>query len=155
MITLERMFEVHAAYSLDKQMALAELLNGSGAWRFDMDSGTLAFGTRHTFAVQVLGTESHSDKSWLWGWANLQSGIPKRLLQAAEQLRAFGVEHGVPELTEAESPLARLNGDYFAMIASGACKADGFYRGPYAGGALYLLLTLPEHLKKRANQHSG
>ena len=148
MITLERMFEVHAAYSLDKQLALADLLKGSKGWRFDMESGTITFGEQTAFPAQILGTESQSDGTWLWSWANIQSGIPEKLLKSAQQLRAFGQQHEVPDLTKEELPLAEVKGEFLAMIASGVCKSDGFYRGAYPGGAIYLLLQLPEHQKK-------
>jgi hypothetical protein len=148
MITLDRMFEVHAAYSLDKQLALADLLENSKGWRFDMNSGMISFGEEYSFPAQILGTESQGDGTWLWAWANTASGIPQKLLKSAEQLRAFGRQHEVPDLTQEELPLAKVKAESLAMIASGVCKADGFYRGPYPGGAIYLLLQLPENLKK-------
>jgi hypothetical protein len=37
------------------------------------------------------------------------------------------------------------------MVASGLFDADAFYRGPYEGGAAFMLLTLPE-LRGQSNQ---
>lgn len=141
------MFEVHAAYSLDKQLALAALLKNSKGWRFDMERGTITFGEKQSFPVQVLGTESEGDATWLWSWANLESGIPREFQAAAETMREFGKAHGVAELAQPELPLSKTGGDYLSLIACGICKADAFYRGPYAGGAVFLLLQLPENLK--------
>jgi hypothetical protein len=143
MLTLARMFEVHAAYSLDKQLALGEMLKACRGWNFDMESGRITFGQSLSFPAQVLGTESEADGTWLWAWANSASGIPPRLLKAAEHLKRFGTENKVAELTEPELPLNKISGDQLAMIASGACKSDAFYRGAYKGGALYLLIEGP------------
>jgi hypothetical protein len=33
-----------------------------------------------------------------------------------------------------------VNGHVLAMIASGVCEADAYYRGPYEGGAAFLLI---------------
>ncbi|HYG75377.1 MAG TPA: hypothetical protein VEK08_10280 [Planctomycetota bacterium] len=143
MITLDKLFEVHAAFSLDKQMALSDMLGDCRSWRFDPHEGTICFGGKNTFNVQILGTESFSDGTFLWSWANTQSAFRPELLKGAGEVRSFGVKHDIQELTQPELPLKRVDGTRLAMIASGLCKADCFYRGTYDGGAVFLLLNAP------------
>jgi hypothetical protein len=136
----DQLFLEHVAASYDKQMALGELV-GKNNWQFDMASGTLAFGTKFTFKIQMIGTESTHSNTWLWAWANEASAIPRSMLRAAEELRAFGEKNGLSELTQPGFPLSqRINGHVFSMIASGVCHGDAYYRGPYEGGALFMLI---------------
>jgi hypothetical protein len=136
----DQLFLEHVAASYDKQMALGDLI-GQNEWHFDMESHTLSFGSKHAFKVQVIGTESAYSNSWLWAWANAESAIPAPMLRASEQLRAFGEQHAIPQLTESTSTLTHeLNGHIFCMIATGLCKGGAYYRGPYDGGALFMLI---------------
>ncbi len=141
-MTFQALFEEHAATSLDKQFALSQVI-GDADWQLDLDAGTISFGPGLTFPVQVLGTESEYSHTWLWGWANTQSNLPAHLLQAAYQLRELGTRERVPELTDAEMDLAQVTGHEIAMVASGICRADCYYRGPYAGGAVFVLIDAP------------
>jgi hypothetical protein len=141
-MTLEALFNIHAAASLDKQFALDKAV-GTAAWQLDLDTGRLRFGNGQTFHVQLLGTESHHTDTWLWSWANPSIGGGE-IVQAAEQLREYGAEHGIAELTEPELPLERAEGHYLAMVATGLRESDAYYRAPYEGGAAFLLLTAPE-----------
>ena len=59
---------------------------------------------------------------------------------AALTLRMLGEAKGFPELVEPEHPLDDINGHTLALIGSGICRADAFYRCPYEGGALYVLI---------------
>jgi hypothetical protein len=139
-VQFEQLFLQNVAASYDKQMALSDLI-GDSNWQFDMDSQTLSFGSKFRFKIQVLGTESNSSNTWLWGWANEASGIPPSMLKASEELRALGVQEQVSELTQAEIPLTdQVNGHTLSMIASGVCKGQAYYRGPYDGGALFMLI---------------
>ena len=54
--------------------------------------------------------------------------------------RALGDFHQVPELTEPEVPLDRLDGHTACLIATGVCQADAYYRCPHDGGALFVLI---------------
>lgn len=141
---------IYAAASFDKQLQLADLV-GDLSWNFDLHSGTLSFGDKHCWQAQVLGTESHVNNTWLWAWANERSNIPPQLLDAALTVKKYGEQHGIPELTEPELPLGdEVNGHMLAMIASGICEADAYYRGPYEGGAVFLLIK-----DEKFERHSG
>lgn len=141
-ITLESLFDAHAAASLDKQVALEQAV-GDADWGLDLDAAELSFSNGRTFAVQLLGTESHHSETWLWGWANGSIGSDA-ILVAAEALRLYGTEHDIPELTCPSLPLERAEGHYLALIACGLCGADAYYRAPYEGGAAFLLVHGPD-----------
>ena len=129
----------HAAASFDKQLHLAELVEGLD-WHLDLATGILSFGDRYAWQVQLLGTESEETQTWLWAWANEASNIPPSLLQAALQLKALGEEQQIPELATPMFPLDGIDGHFLAMLASGVCQADAYYRCPYDGGAAFLLI---------------
>jgi hypothetical protein len=129
----------HAAFSFDKQLHLAELVDGLD-WHFNMTSGLLSFGQHLHFRVQILGTESDHDHTWLWAWANEGSHIPPELLQASLQMKALGEEQQIPELTTPLLQLGDIDGHTLAMIASGVCQANAYYRCPYDGGAAFVLI---------------
>ena len=108
---------------------------------FDVPTGTLSFGTTHRWHAQILGTESHETNTWLWAWANTGSNLPFALIQASLQMKQLGEQQQIPELTEPQIPLTdEINGHVLSMIASGVCDADAYYRGPYDGGAAFLLI---------------
>lgn len=96
-------------------------LQGSPAYRWDLDSATLVFeGPLHKVVATVClaGTTSDSEGSFLWSWAN--EAIPRQHGQALEVVHDFGREHhlallttpriqgGRPEATECLCIAARL-----------------------------------------------
>ena len=139
----------HAALSSEKQRALAAAL-GDGPWRFSIGAGTISLdGGRFVFPIQLLGTQAEESNTWLWAWANEASNFPPDLLTSANRLRQIGLEEGVMELAEPQLDLGSpddrpwFDGYYLAMAASGLCQADCYYRAPYEGGALFVLLQAP------------
>lgn len=150
----QSLLDQYAAGSLDKQYRLQEHLEkvAPGAdWLLDISSATLSFGERVRVPVQLLGTESEQDGTWLWGWANQSVDNRGGILGVAEQLRAYGAEYQVPEFTAPEAPLDQVNGYLLSLVAAGLFSADAFYRGPYEDGAAFMLLTLPE-IHAQSNQ---
>ena len=144
--TLAQAYIPHVAPSLDKQLLLSDVVGGRG-WHFDLAAGVLAFDSQYRWHVHPLGTESAVDGSWLWAWANSASNIPDRQLTASRTLKAYGERHGIPELTRPELPLDHVDGHTLAVIGSGVCGANAYYRCPYAGGALFVLIK-DEHFPK-------
>ena len=55
-------------------------------------------------------------------------------------MKALGEEHQIPELATPVFPLDGIDGHYLAMLASGICHADAYYRCPYEGGAAIILI---------------
>ena len=139
---LTQLIAQHGAASWDKQVCLSDAI-GDGDWQLSMSEGQITFGGRQSFPMQVLGSEADGDGTWLWAWANMESNLPPALLQAAAQIRAFGERERVAEFVAPALNLEDADGHKLSMIACGVCGADAYYRGPYAGGAVFLLLTAP------------
>ncbi len=143
---LEELWLEHAVAAFDRQLRLAEWL-GEHDWQWEAHSGQLLL-RRHaqpdevvSWATQALGSESHMAQTWLWIWANDLAELPDEVLRAAHQLRALGDERGIPELTQGEFPLIEADGHVLSLIASGLLKSDAYYRGPYVGGAGFVLIN--------------
>ncbi|CAK9007535.1 Probable phosphoenolpyruvate synthase (PEP synthase) (Pyruvate, partial [Durusdinium trenchii] len=139
---LQELFARHVLSSFVKQLRLADVVRDE-SWQFDKASGTLRFGDSIEYRVQVLGTESHGSDTWLWAWANEASKIPPGHLVAANRLRTFGHEQGIDELTTAMVSLDILDGHTAGMIASGVAVGNAYFRCPYEGGAMFVLITDP------------
>lgn len=142
MASFQAFFEDHAAASLEKQLALADLI-GEAGWQLDLALGTISFGATLSFPVQILGSESQYSNTWLWAWANTQSNLPAAQVQAARRIRDLGLREHIDEFTEASVSLEQLTGHQIALVATGIIGADAYYRGPYAGGAIFVLLEAP------------
>jgi len=147
---LLHLLSLYAASTLDKQRILMDLIGEKHDWDFDMNYGTITFNGTHAFPVQIIGTESTAAKTWLWSWANSESGIPAPLLTAASKLKAFGAQHQIAEFTSPQLKLGDVTGPLLSTIATGLTRADAFYRGPYPGGAIYLVINAPP-LKARTD----
>ncbi|WP_155370984.1 DUF6882 domain-containing protein [Catellatospora vulcania] len=138
MLTFDQLFAEHVATGLARQLALGDLIGARG-WQLDLAGGTVTFGDDLRYRVQLLGTESHDEGSWLWAWANEASNLPPALLQLCGWLREFGDRQGIAELTEPSFALERADGHRLALLASGL-TGRCYYRGPYAGGAVFFHL---------------
>ena len=138
----EALYEQHVLTAYDHQMHLNEAVHGS--WDLDNELGQVTFShddRRFVTPVQMLGTQSAVDGTWLWSWANERSDIPEAQLQAVKAIRDFGYAHGIIELTE---PMITAEGHRLAMVAVGLTKLSGYYRCPYDGGAAFVLLVHPD-----------
>jgi hypothetical protein len=144
---LDLLYE-HACVSYEKQEALERLI-GDRPWTFELAKGSLSFGPDLSFAVQVLGTESAKRRTWLWSWANQISPVPEKLLDSALRLRELGRREAIPQLTTPEVPLSEIDGHHLSLVASGLLSASAYYRGPYEGGAVFLLIQDPRIARQR------
>lgn len=121
----------------DALSAAADAL-GDHRWDADMAAGTLTF-TANDDTSRQLTTRSHlvatiapGPRSLLWAWAH-PSGDPQGV---AAQLRAYGEQHGIAELTSAEVPFpAEASGDedWIAQAAHtiGGVAVELTGRAPY------------------------
>lgn len=64
----------------------------------DVPDGRVDFGRGRTYPIQIVGSESAADGSWLWAWANPSPNLRDELLQSARRLREAGDEAAVREL---------------------------------------------------------
>ncbi len=140
--TLQHLYDLHLCSSLEKQCHLAHLVDGL-PWQLDLMAGHLQFGEQYRWSVQLLGTESSDSNTWLWGWANPTPGLPTTLLGAAYAMRLLGASLGIRSWTEPMQPHEQVDGSELALLASGLCHTQGYYRAPYNDGAAYLLIQDP------------
>jgi hypothetical protein len=140
------LFAQHVATGMARQLALAELLGDRG-WQLDLNAGSVTFGDDLRYPVQLLGTESHADRTWLWAWANTAGNIDPTLLQLAGWLREHGRAEGLRELAEPSLRLDHVDGHRLALVASGL-TGRAYYRGTYNGGAIFFHLeNLPSRVQ--------
>jgi hypothetical protein len=140
----------HTSFAFDRQLLLADLI-GDLDWAYDLQTGILSFGDRFQWRAEVLGTESEETGTWLWAWANDASDIPTNQQGASLKLKSLGEEHDIAEFTEPMMPLDHADGHAFASIAVGEGLGKAYYRGPYDGGAAFLLIT-DERLQLQVEQ---
>lgn len=139
-MTIEELLTEHGAYGLEKQDALSEFL-GEHRWSLDVPAGTVDFGLGRVYSVQIIGTESRADASWLWAWANAASRIPEGLLRSAKELRRFGERESVQAFVEPELRLEAVDAHILGLVASGITGADAYYLGHHDRGAVLFLIS--------------
>ena len=132
-------FEKIALVALEKQDGLFSLL-GEYLLDLDIDKGIARFSDAAAFPYQMLGTESENSLTWLWAWADEQPEVPEELLRSVRELKAWGAKEGVSDFAVPSLDLNRADGTMISMIASMICAASGYYRDPYDGGSLFILL---------------
>lgn len=133
-------FADHAASSFARQMALADVI-GERPWGIDMRRGSLRFGDDQEYRVQLLGTHALEPHTWLWAWANAQSQLPPALLEAVSRIQQLGEAQDVEAFTQPSLQLGDdLSDHMIAMACSGLAGGRCYYRAPYEGGALFVLL---------------
>ena len=132
---------VHRLMDLNKDCNERFRIGEWERWDYDLDAGTLVFseaGAPKVIAqVQVVGTTSTTSKTWLWAWANesLPSGVTTRM----SEVRKFGQEKDLPQLTDSTLPDDEYLGWELTAIAAQIIGAKGAYRCPSENGFLYLV----------------
>jgi hypothetical protein len=92
---------------------------------------------RRSAPVQILGSYSGTQRSWLWAWAN--ECLPVSLRVASETVRSWGVAHQQPVLTRgAVDDLSVEQAADLAAIAFRPTEATGFYRAPCNGPVVFM-----------------
>jgi hypothetical protein len=130
----------HVGSAFARQLAFADHL-GERNWNLDVQKGIATFGTDMKHPIQLLGTEADGDSTWLWAWANEQSGLPEKILVACNQIRQLGTDQRIAEFQERSFSLDRADGHRLSLLASGIIGQCCYYRGPYDGGALFFLVN--------------
>ncbi|MBL7258828.1 DUF6882 domain-containing protein [Paractinoplanes lichenicola] len=138
MSAFDDLFSRHVLTAMARQFALADVI-GERDWAVDLGAGSVTFGNDLRFPIQLLGSESQGDNTWLWAWANEASNLPPALIHLCTWMRDYGRSQGIAELTDRTFPLSRADGHRLALLASGLTGRP-YYRGPYEGGALFFHL---------------
>ncbi|MEV5961438.1 DUF6882 domain-containing protein [Kribbella sp. NPDC051952] len=103
-----------AAAAIQQQDLFNEVV-GPDSLQVDLDKRTLTGERGVLGGVSLLGSFSHLDNTWLWGWSNPGFGPEAPAVAGTLPIREFGAKHGIDEFTT-ESP--DLSG--FAEPAYGA-----------------------------------
>lgn len=146
---------------IDKAMASLQTLTAAhdgiwqisqAAWSVDQSAGTIAFtspkGIVATAPVQIIGSYSTQDGSWLWAWDNLSS-IKAELTEHARKARSYGQEHGYDILTTPKLACPEETCWDFAALACMLAGAQGAYRGP--AGPVRVFMTFGDVKLTRAS----
>ncbi|ULJ64649.1 DUF6882 domain-containing protein [Wielerella bovis] len=122
-----KLLESHVGIAADKQWTLLEKIGNEPEWQVNLNTGKIQF-NQQEFDAQVIGSYAQSDRSWLWAWANVQSGLPESVLRDSQKLRDYGKRHQIKWLTQAKHrPYQEQNIHELASIAVGITGADGYY----------------------------
>ena len=142
-VTIQELYNQSIALSLEKQEIFDELVKDLG-WSCDMLEGKVTFGDDKVYDIQVLGTYSENEKSWLWAWANNQSGIPEKFLQTSQAVQALGKAYNIEDFIAPKLEMDSDPGIYFATIASVMAKESCYLALPFKGITVYVTITSDE-----------
>lgn len=137
--TEEELLERYAGIALEKQMDLGEVI-GENNWNVDVTKGIISFGPELVFPMQIMGTIAHAAQSWLWAWANTQSGLPQNIMAQAVQLKKYGEENGIDLLASSSFGFTREELHIIGMIAAGMFGSSGYYIADYGQGAMVVTI---------------
>lgn len=119
---------------------------GSARWDADLDAGTITFtndqGWVVTAPVQVVGTYSTKDGTFLWGWDHPSIPEPARI--ASQVVQTFGAKYGLEVLTTRKVAISEEEAWELTALANYLWKGQGAYRGPTNGGTTLVYMTYGE-----------
>ena len=116
-------------------------LQGSPAYRWDLDSATLVLEAplhQVVAIVCLVGTTSDSENSFLWSWAN--EAVPKQHGEALEVVHDFGREHHLALLTTARIQGGRPEATECMCIAGRLQRAMGTFIDKQGDVTLYFTI---------------
>ena len=137
----QELFEQNAGLSFEKQMIFADVI-GSNDWYMDMGKGSISFGNLE-FSIQIIGSLSFIDNSWMWGWANSQSGMPENLLIQSNKLKEIGLSKNIKELSEGHFYVEKGFEHKMGMVVCGLFNSKSYYCANYGKGTL--VVTIDDH----------
>ena len=150
MSTFRDLFIEHVGASLERQLDLEEKI-GPCDWHLDMPGGTISFDTREkplVVKMQVLGTEADAAAMWIAAWSIDPKRMAPALAEASRRVKAIGEKEKIPELANGRLPLDEVDGEKYCLVTSALLSAPGYYRAPFAGGPMYVLLDDPSLVTK-------
>jgi len=90
--------------------------------------------------LQLIGTESYSDKTWLWAWSNLQSSFPPEQLMGIDLVREYARTNEIPEFaTTGPIPLQDpMHSSRLALASAGYLEGYCLFGCPVEDGRLFI-----------------
>ena len=89
--------------------------------------------------IVIVGSISTVSDSWLWSWAN--SHFADIQTPSIERVREFGIQNGIPSLTEPKWTADEVDGWEMTAVSARLLESQAAYRSPAPTGALFLLLN--------------
>ena len=135
-----------AGAAITRQRKMGELVIGENGWNIDVRNRRIKFGERE-FDCGIIGSESYSGNTWLWGWANTQSGLPENVFAPSRRAK-----RALPECEAFQAEKFMLDeiysGHNLSIITVGVSEKNVcYYRCPYDGGALFAQIDgLPDEI---------
>ncbi len=129
------------------QEACGEIVVKGQNWNVDFAKGTLAFGN-DVYPMELIGSESNSSNTWLWGWENV-NGFDEKIIKFAKETKEIAKDWGFQALVMEQFDLDEVyNGHNMSIIACGIAKENYcYYRGPHGGGAVFMAFSgVPEEV---------
>ena len=140
---IQELYNQSFLLSMEKQEIFSEMVDGLG-WSCDMLEGKLTYGDDKVFDIQIIGSYSVNEKSWLWAWANTQSGISEKFLQTALAMKSIGEAYQIEDLMMAKKEMDSDPGVYFSTIASAMLKESCYVPLTYKGLVVYVTVNSKE-----------
>jgi hypothetical protein len=139
--------EIDAIFARSNADLQAKTAAHNGTWRMDgaswdvdLDAGTITFTNERRWKVrapvQVIGTRSLADGTWLWAWDH--PSVPPPRAEHARIVRAFGEAQGLERLTTRKIVASEDEGWEMTALATYLAAANGAYRGPAGNAEVFM-----------------
>ncbi|GAA4234722.1 hypothetical protein GCM10022291_14820 [Postechiella marina] len=142
-VSIQELYNQSFLTSLEKQEIFSEMIDGLN-WSCDILEGKVTYGDDKVFDIQIIGTYSENEKSWLWAWGNTQSGIPEKFLQSSLAMKSIGEAYQIDDLLTPKIGFDSDPGAYFSTIASAMLKESSFVPLTFKGIKVYATITSKE-----------
>jgi hypothetical protein len=113
-------------------------LPAGAPYHWDMETGTMVIGGI-SFPLVTVGTAAGN--SFLWSWAN--DTLPASGKRGIERVRAYGIEHDLPLLSEPEHAGGVAQAKECVALAGRILDAAGFWFEPTEYGCIVFVLFEP------------
>jgi hypothetical protein len=148
----KELIEKHGGFALEKQLFFANRVGKMG-WDINLNEGAITFDDGTFYPMQILGTFSHSSKTWLWGWTNTESNIPENLLEQSQKLKEYGTLHKIDFFTNEEFEIEKDDVHYIGLVALGMFNQNGYYLANYGSGTMCLTISSESIDENFPNDH--
>ena len=134
---------VHILKELNEKCSQGFGISSWPRYDYDLDQRTLTFSKagipKVICTIQVVGTTSKKANNWLWGRANAH--FPMKAVEKVLEVRRFGEEENVPQLSEPYWPDDEYHGWEMAAISAQVLSSRGAYRCPASDGFIYFVFS--------------
>ncbi|MFO0603156.1 MAG: hypothetical protein U0324_08275 [Polyangiales bacterium] len=135
----EALLVEHVLVGRARGRILGDMRSGK-AWNCDLRTGDLFIGNDR-YTVEILGTFSQRDDSFLWAWANPGAVEWDASLPLVSSLRERAGRPGEGLFGQPEIRSSEVNPNELAYVAAELLGEHPVFVGVYNGGAMFLLVT--------------